>query len=51
MVALIVSSLLVGMILSIFLRMSLAYRGQQQVANVQSVLAGARQMIENPRLR
>ena len=46
MVALIVSSLLVGMILSIFLRMSLAYRGQQQVANVQSVLAGARQMIE-----
>jgi prepilin-type N-terminal cleavage/methylation domain-containing protein len=46
MVALVISSLLVGMILSIFLRMSLAYRGQQQVANVQSVLAGARQMIE-----
>ena len=46
MVALVVSSLLVGMILSIFLRMSLAYRGQQQVANVQGVLAGARAMIE-----
>lgn len=46
MVALVISSLLVGMILSIFLRMSLAYRGQQQVANVQGVLAGARAMIE-----
>src|SRR5262245_34518425 len=42
MVALTVSSLLVGMILSIFSRMSLAYRGQQQIASLQQVLAAAR---------
>ena len=42
MVALTVSSLLVGMILSIFSRMSLAYRGQQQIASVQQVLSAAR---------
>jgi prepilin-type N-terminal cleavage/methylation domain-containing protein len=42
MVALTISSLLVGMILSIFARMSLAYRGQQQIASVQQVLAAAR---------
>lgn len=46
MVALLVSSLLVGMILAIFLRMSLAYRGQQQVAGVQQVLAAARAAFE-----
>ncbi len=46
MIALVVSSLLVGMILAIFLRMSLAYRGQQQVAGVQQLLASARAMLE-----
>jgi len=46
MIALVVSSLLVGMILSIFSRMSLAYRGQQQIAGVQQVLAAARATIE-----
>jgi prepilin-type N-terminal cleavage/methylation domain-containing protein len=46
MVALVVSSLLVGMILAIFSRMSLAYRGQQQIAGVQQVLAAARAAIE-----
>jgi prepilin-type N-terminal cleavage/methylation domain-containing protein len=46
MVAMVVSSLLVGMILAIFLRMSLAYRGQQQVSSIQQVLAAARSMIE-----
>ena len=46
MVALVVSSLLVGMIFAIFIRMSVAYRGQQQVAEVQSKLAAARARIE-----
>jgi prepilin-type N-terminal cleavage/methylation domain-containing protein len=46
MVALLVSSLLVGMILAIFSRMSLAYRGQQQIAGVQQILAAARATIE-----
>lgn len=46
MVALVVSSLLVGMILAIFVRISIAYRGQQQVAEVQSKLAAARAKIE-----
>lgn len=46
MVALLVSSLLVGMILAIFLRISVAYRGQQQVAEVQGKLAAARAKIE-----
>ncbi|MEO8700082.1 MAG: prepilin-type N-terminal cleavage/methylation domain-containing protein [Kofleriaceae bacterium] len=46
MVAMVVSSLLVGMILAIFLRMSLAYRGQQQVSGIQQVLAAGRAMIE-----
>jgi prepilin-type N-terminal cleavage/methylation domain-containing protein len=46
MVALVVSSLLVGMILAIFNRMSLAYRGQQQIAGVQQVLAAAHATIE-----
>ena len=46
MVALVVSSLLVGMILAIFSRMSSAYRGQQQIAGVQQVLSAARATIE-----
>ncbi|HET9625733.1 MAG TPA: prepilin-type N-terminal cleavage/methylation domain-containing protein [Kofleriaceae bacterium] len=46
MIALIVSSLLVGMILAIFSRMSISYRGQQQIAGVQQVLAAARATIE-----
>jgi prepilin-type N-terminal cleavage/methylation domain-containing protein len=45
-IALLVTSLLVVMVLSIFSRMSVAYREQQQIANVQQVLAGARSMIE-----
>jgi prepilin-type N-terminal cleavage/methylation domain-containing protein len=46
MVALVVSSLLVGMIFAIFIRMSVAYRSQQQVAQVQSKLAAARGKLE-----
>ncbi|HEX8109104.1 MAG TPA: prepilin-type N-terminal cleavage/methylation domain-containing protein [Kofleriaceae bacterium] len=46
MVALLVSSLLVGMILAIFSRMSLAYRSQQQISGVQQILAAARAAIE-----
>jgi prepilin-type N-terminal cleavage/methylation domain-containing protein len=46
MIALVVSSLLVGMILAIFNRMSLAYRTQQQIAGLQQVLAAARAAIE-----
>jgi prepilin-type N-terminal cleavage/methylation domain-containing protein len=46
MVALVVSSLLVGMIFAIFIRMSVAYRRQQQVADVQGRLAAARAKIE-----
>jgi prepilin-type N-terminal cleavage/methylation domain-containing protein len=46
MIALVVSSLLIGMIFAIFIRMSVAYRGQQQVAEVQTKLAAARARIE-----
>ena len=46
MIALVISLLLVGMILAIFTRLSIAYRGQQQVAGVQQVLASARTAIE-----
>ncbi|HEV7555763.1 MAG TPA: type II secretion system protein [Kofleriaceae bacterium] len=46
MVALVISTILVGMILSIFSRMSQAYRGQQQISSVQQVLAAARSSIE-----
>lgn len=46
MIALVVSSLLVGMILAIFMRISIAYRGQQQVAEVQGKLAAARAKLE-----
>jgi prepilin-type N-terminal cleavage/methylation domain-containing protein len=44
-VALSVSAMLVGLILAIFTRMSLAYRRQQQIAGVQQVLNGAKAMI------
>ncbi len=47
MVALIVSSLLVAMILSIFTSMSAAYRTQQQVAELQQVLQAADVTIED----
>jgi len=46
MVALVVSSLLIGMILSIFTRMSMAYRAQQNVAELQQTLAAAQAMIQ-----
>jgi len=46
MVALVVSSLLVGMIFAIFVRMSVAYRRQQQVAEVQGKLAAATAKLE-----
>ena len=46
MVALVVSSLLIGMILSIFTRMSLAYRAQQNVAELQQTLAAAQEMVQ-----
>lgn len=46
MVALVVSSLLVGMIFAIFIRMSVAYRGQQQIAELQNRLAAARAKLE-----
>lgn len=41
MVALLISSLLVGLILAVFTRVSFNYRGQQQVARVQQLLASA----------
>jgi prepilin-type N-terminal cleavage/methylation domain-containing protein len=46
MIALVVSSLLIGMLFAIFIRMSVAYRSQQQVAEVQGKLAAARAKIE-----
>jgi prepilin-type N-terminal cleavage/methylation domain-containing protein len=46
MVALVVSSLLIGMILSIFTRMSMAYRAQQNIAELQQTLAAAQQIIQ-----
>lgn len=46
MVAMVIMSLMVGMILAIFTRMSSAYREQSQIANVQQILMGARSMIE-----
>jgi len=45
MVALVVSTLLIGLILSIFARMSLAYRSQQNVAELQQILAAAHAQI------
>ena len=46
MVALVVSSLLIGMILSIFTRMSMAYRAQQNVAELQQTLAAAQALVQ-----
>lgn len=46
MVSLVISAVLVGMILSVFSRMTLAYRGQQGVAELQQILAAAQNMIE-----
>ncbi|HVV86614.1 MAG TPA: prepilin-type N-terminal cleavage/methylation domain-containing protein [Kofleriaceae bacterium] len=46
MVALVVSSLLIGMILSIFTRMSMAYRAQQNVAELQQTLAAAQELLQ-----
>lgn len=46
MVAMVVSALLVGMILSIFTRMSAAYRAQQNIAELQQTLAAAQEMIQ-----
>jgi prepilin-type N-terminal cleavage/methylation domain-containing protein len=46
MVSLVISSLLIGMILSLFVRMSTAYRGQQGVAELQQILAAGQNMIE-----
>lgn len=45
MVSLVVSSILVGMILAIWSRMSLAYRGQQSVAELQQLLSAAHDRI------
>lgn len=45
MVALAISSILVMMVLSVFSRMSSAYRRQQQVASLQSVLSAAQNML------
>jgi prepilin-type N-terminal cleavage/methylation domain-containing protein len=46
MVALAISSLLVGMLLSIFTRMSFAFREHQQIINIQQVLAASRNALE-----
>jgi len=46
MISLVISSLLVGMILSIFTRMSTAYRTQQHVAELQQVLTAAQGVIQ-----
>jgi prepilin-type N-terminal cleavage/methylation domain-containing protein len=46
MISLLVSSLLVILVLSIFARMSFAYREQQQIVGIQQVLAAARTALE-----
>jgi prepilin-type N-terminal cleavage/methylation domain-containing protein len=46
MVSLVISAMLVGMILSVFSRMTLAYRGQQGVAELQQILAAGQNMFE-----
>jgi prepilin-type N-terminal cleavage/methylation domain-containing protein len=46
MIALLISTLLVGMILAIFGRISLAYRGQEQVTTLQQELSSARVVID-----
>lgn len=47
MVALVVSTVLVGLVLSIHMRMSLAYRSQQQVSELQQVLQAAQVTVQN----
>jgi len=46
MISLVISSLLIGMILSLFVRMSTAYRGQQGVAELQQILSAAHGLME-----
>jgi prepilin-type N-terminal cleavage/methylation domain-containing protein len=46
MVALLVSTVLVGLVMSIYMRMSLAYRTQQQVSELQQVLQAAQMLIQ-----
>jgi len=46
MISLVISSLLVGMILSIFMRMSTAYRTQQHIAELQQILTSAQDLIQ-----
>jgi type II secretory pathway pseudopilin PulG len=46
MVAMVVSSLLIGLILSIFTRMSMAYRAQQNISELQQTLAAAQELIQ-----
>jgi prepilin-type N-terminal cleavage/methylation domain-containing protein len=45
MVALVVSTVLVGLVLSIYTRMSLAYRSQQQVSELQQILQSAQTLV------
>jgi prepilin-type N-terminal cleavage/methylation domain-containing protein len=45
MVALVVSTVLVGLVLSIYTRMSLAYRSQQQISELQQILQAAQVMV------
>jgi prepilin-type N-terminal cleavage/methylation domain-containing protein len=47
MIALTISALLVGMILSIFTRMSTAYRTQQYVADLQRTLTAAHDVVQH----
>lgn len=46
MVSLVVSSILVGMILAIWSRLSLAYRGQQSVSELQQILSAGHELVE-----
>jgi prepilin-type N-terminal cleavage/methylation domain-containing protein len=46
MISLLISAILVGMILSIFTRMSTAYRTQQHVAELQQVLVSGQELIQ-----
>src|SRR5262245_27495803 len=45
MVALVVSTLLVAMVLQVYLRLSTAYRGPQQLSELQQVLQAAQTMV------
>ncbi|HUQ02361.1 MAG TPA: prepilin-type N-terminal cleavage/methylation domain-containing protein [Kofleriaceae bacterium] len=46
MISLVISTVLVGMVLAIWSRMSIAYRGQQGVAELQQILSAGHEMIE-----